>query len=462
MTDVVTQGINGFAPNIQVPYADSFSGGYHPFAREEHGPRDPLCRHAAATPGSNLNYNEFNIVENGFLKEFRHAQANLQANIAAGRGNTFAYVGAGSGTEPAADLPGALQRPAGGNAGKTALYTGANWTNATFLGFLAAQNPNPFGFASTNANNGLVGTATFRNERAHRGPAAELLRRQPGPARRRERPNIDETRVLTRCRLSSAGASHRACSSRPATCSGTPTTNDFRRSGSRCATCAGTRRRPATSRTSSRGTWCTTCRSAAAAASAATSTASWTASSAAGRSASPRRCRAAVSSNLGNVRLVGMSASDVSKMFKLLRFDDAGKQVYMLPQDVIDNTILAFTVSATTASGYAGTSPTGRYFAPANGPDCIEIAGGFGDCGTGTLVVTGPLFQQHDIRFSKRTTIVGHVNFEFAAEMLNAFNHPNFLPVSGIGSTTLPGYQLTGLQGPERLARHPDRHEVNW
>ena len=59
-------------------------------------------------------------------------------------------------------------------------------------------------------------------------------------------------------------------------------------------------------------------------------------------------------------------------MFKL-RFDDAGKQVYMLPQDVIDNTILAFSVSATSASGYAGAAPTGRYFAPANGPDCIEV-----------------------------------------------------------------------------------------
>ena len=45
------------------------------------------------------NYNEVNIVENGFLDEFRQAQQNLQANIAAGRGNTFAYTGA-AGTAP--------------------------------------------------------------------------------------------------------------------------------------------------------------------------------------------------------------------------------------------------------------------------------------------------------------------------------------------------------------------------
>ena len=30
-----------------------------------------------------------------------------------------------------------------GNAGNAALYTGENWTNATFLGFLAGKNPNP-------------------------------------------------------------------------------------------------------------------------------------------------------------------------------------------------------------------------------------------------------------------------------------------------------------------------------
>jgi hypothetical protein len=72
--------------------------------------------------------------------------------------------------------------------------------------------------------------------------------------------------------------------------------------------------------------------------------------------------------DLGNVRLVGMSANDVQNIFKL-RFDDAGQAVWMLPQDVIDNTLKAFSVSATSATGYSTQGvPIGRYFAPPNGP----------------------------------------------------------------------------------------------
>jgi hypothetical protein len=163
-----------------------------------------------------------------------------------------------------------------------------------------------------------------------------------------------------------------------------------------------------------------------------------------------------------------MTANDVSKMFKL-RFDDTGKQVYMLPQDVIDNTILAFSVSATTPSGYAGAAPTGRYFAPANGPDCIEIDNNadFGACASRSLVVTGPMFQQHDLRVSKRTTIVGHSTFEFAIEMLNAFNHPNFVPV-GVGSgtttfgTNIANYRVTTLTGTNTSRVIQLVTRINW
>jgi hypothetical protein len=149
--------------------------------------------------------------------------------------------------------------------------------------------------------------------------------------------------------------------------------------------------------------------------------------------------------DLGNVRLVGMTVEDVQGFYKL-RFDDAGRKVWMMPQDVIDETIKAFSVSPTTASGYSGAAPSGRYFAPANGPDCIEVVNGYGDCGTGDLVVTGPLFQQHDVSLSKRVRVVGRTNAEFRVEALNVFNHANFVPVGGIGNT-LANYEVTQVTG---------------
>ena len=48
-----------------------------------------------------LNYNEINIFDNGFIQEFRAAQANLRANVAAGQATQgFAYRGPDTGTVP--------------------------------------------------------------------------------------------------------------------------------------------------------------------------------------------------------------------------------------------------------------------------------------------------------------------------------------------------------------------------
>jgi hypothetical protein len=126
-----------------------------------------------------------------------------------------------------------------------------------------------------------------------------------------------------------------------------------------------------------------------------------------------------------------MSREELQDAFKL-RFDDANKAVYMLPQDIIDNTVRAWNVDATSATGFSELGPpTGRYIAPANGSDCIETSPGFGDCGVRTLVVTGPKLVRFDLSTTKRIPIRGRVNVEFRAEMLNAFNTPWFDPVTG-------------------------------
>ena len=73
----------------------------------------------------------------------------------------------------------------------------------------------------------------------------------------------------------------------------------------------------------------------------------------------------------------------------------------------------------------------------------------YGDCGIRSLVVNGPGLVRFDLAAVKRIRIHGSVNFEFRAEMLNAFNRPYFNSGSTAGvplgfSTTL----LTTPQGP--------------
>jgi hypothetical protein len=157
-----------------------------------------------------------------------------------------------------------------------------------------------------------------------------------------------------------------------------------------------------------------------------------------------------------------------------VRIDHAGREVYMWPQDIIDETVKAFSVSATSPTGYGDLGPpSGRYFAPPNGPDCIEVDDGadYGDCGVRSLVVTGPMYQQHDISISKRVRLVGRSNFEFRLEMLNAFNHHNFAPASGIclasndddcQGNDRAGYQVTGLTGTNAARVIQLVTRINW
>jgi carboxypeptidase family protein/TonB-dependent receptor-like protein len=454
-----TQSINGFNNNIQQPYADSWQAGITRSLGKSMAVEVRYVGTRGYEGWTNLNLNEANIVENGFLKEFRQAQANLQANVAAGLAGTrgFAYTGA-PGTAPLPTFAAFFNGVPAANAGNSALYTGANWVNTSFLGFLAPLNPQPFAFA--NAGGSLLGSAAFRANATAAGIPANFFVANPenlGAAR--VTTNLDKTKydsIQTEFRRRLSGGLQFQASyvfghgmnsvftsfRRPLLIrrnAGDPgdITHQFKSNfvyempfgrGRRW----GGNANGVVDRII--GGW---------------------------QLGVASKIQSGRLVELGNLRLVGMSRTDVQKIFKL-RFDDAGKQVYMFPDDIVQNTVLAFAVSPTSASGYAGAAPTGRYFAPANGPDCIEVAPGFGDCGTGSLVVTGPTFKAHDIRISKRTTIVGRVNLEFATELLNAFNHPNFTPISGIGSSTITGYQLTGLTGTDTRRTIQLVGRVNW
>ena len=114
--------------------------------------------------------------------------------------------------------------------------------------------------------------------------------------------------------------------------------------------------------------------------------------------------------DFGNVRLVGMTADEFRSAIDLRVGPPNGAARYILPDDIIQNTVKAFSVSATSANGYGALgAPTGRYLAPANGPDCIETSPGYGDCGVRSLVVNGPRLVRFDLSAVKRVKIHGDV-----------------------------------------------------
>jgi hypothetical protein len=138
---------------------------------------------------------------------------------------------------------------------------------------------------------------------------------------------------------------------------------------------------------------------------------------------------------------VGMTMDEVQDLFQMRKVSDT--IVYFWPQDIIDETIKAFSTSATTVTGYGSLGPpSGRYFAPANSPECLEtISNDYGDCGVRQLVVTGPMQVNFDFSLRKRIPIGSKVTYEFSLDVFNVLNRVNWTPTVGVGSTTLANWQ---------------------
>jgi hypothetical protein len=453
MTDVQTEDVNTFDPQLKVPYSDSWSVGIQRALGRNFAVEARYVGTRSRELWRVFNYNEVNFVDNGYLSEFRLAQQNLQANIAAGRGNNFRYFGPGTGTSP---LPIHLAYFAGlpaSRAGDPASYGSATFQDNTFLTPLARLNPNPR--ASADA---LDADATRRANALAAGLPANFLVANPdllGGA------NVTGNGGGTNYHSLQIELKRRYA-------------NGFSFAGSYALGHANELgffgfRKDYLSRLDSGAV-------------------GGVSHSVKGyfqfdlpfgkgrRFASDAggvldriiggwvlngafRVQSGQMVDLGNVRMVGFGKDDVKKMFQL-RIDGDPKasttKVWMLPQDVIDNTVRAFNVNAT---GYAGTEPTGRYFAPANGPDCIETAyeagnnagntnttNGFGDCGTGSLVVAGPLFKQVDLNLTKIFRVVGRTRLEFRIQALNVFNNANFVPVGGL-SSNVNNFEVSALTG---------------
>jgi hypothetical protein len=114
--------------------------------------------------------------------------------------------------------------------------------------------------------------------------------------------------------------------------------------------------------------------------------------------------------------------------------DDAGlRRAYMLPEDVILNTRRAYNISPSSLTGYSELGvPEGRYIAPPNSADCIQMKAG--DCAPNRVLVRAPFFTRFDIAINKRFPIQGRVNAELRFDVLNVFDNVNFTPTSNPGT----------------------------
>src|SRR4051812_40556533 len=454
---IITDQINTFETNLQTPYAQSYTAGWQRALNRNTAMEIRYVGTRFLQSWVDYNFNEINIKENGFLDEFRKAQANLQANIAAGRGNTFAYTGA-PGTSPLPIFLGAYNAQPAGQAGNTAAYTGTNWTNTTFLGFLALYNPNPLGFASTNATNGLIGNSTFRQNLITAGYPSNLFIANPdkiggafirgnGGGTRYDSMQVELRRRLSKGLLIEGNYVLGKQTNGTRYSFRVPrdwTLDDGPRHAVKMNWVYELPFGRGRAFGSNVGTWMDRL------------IGGW-------EFDGGGRVQSGLILSFGNVRLVGMSDKDLQKVFKIEERNDtaSGKQLlFILPQDMIDNTIKAFSTSATSATGYGSLgAPAGRYFAPANGPDCIQVVNG--DCAPRDHYVTGPKVTTFDLSVVKRITLVGHTNFEFHAEMLNAFNNINFTPVAQTGSGATIN-QVTAAQRDVNNTQNPGGRLVQF
>jgi hypothetical protein len=455
IVEVVTGDINLFDPDIQVPYSDTWTVGVQRAVSRNMAVEVRYVGTRSRDLWQTRSYNEMNIFENGWINEFRLAQANLQANLASGRGSTFAYFGPGTGTSP---LPIVQAHFRGaGDPNNPAQYTSSNYRSNTYLNPLATFDPNPFGMGGSLNNN-----ATQRARAIQAGLAPNFWLANPdlqGGAdltTNEGSTNYHSLQVELRRRLSQGlqfntsyvladqKASNWQTWRRPSFM----VLDTGGEGGLRHAFKAnvvydlpfgqGRRFGGGVGGVMERiiGGWQVSLVS---------------------------RIQSGRLVDLGNVRVVGMSTDEVQDAFKL-RFNHADKEIVMWPEDIMENTIRAFSVSATSPTGYSSLGvPQGRYFAPANGPDCIEVDNGadYGECGVRSLVVTGPLFQQHDISIAKRVPIVGRANVELRLEMLNAFNMHNFVPVAGI-SDDPSDYLVESLTGTNSARVIQIVSRINW
>jgi hypothetical protein len=149
--------------------------------------------------------------------------------------------------------------------------------------------------------------------------------------------------------------------------------------------------------------------------------------------------------DLGDLKLVNMTLADVQKMYHYYRAADGF--YYMLPQDVINNTVKAFNISNVSVDGFNPTvgapDPNSRHFEIPDYPGCFGALFA-GQCGTPRQqFIVAPVFTRFDMSLKKTFPLGGRKNFQLQVDVLNMFNAIAFNANTTFGSGTQSNYRVT-------------------
>ena len=425
-----TPGVNdqavAFSPDLRVGYVQSWTFGVQREIMRDTVFEVRYVGNRAKKLTRLWSLNEVNTIENGFAAEFKLAQANLLANNASGiaaRRGSFAYFGNGTGTSPLPIFLAYLN--ASTNVNSASAYAGSNWRATSITNNLVTVAP-----SVTAAAGVLSGNAGLRANAIAAGLARNFFVINPDvPAGafiidNSASSTYDALQVELRRRMSAGlllqmnytyahSMSDAFASSSIAQSNFTSIRNprlnyglspfDIRHAvkgdfiyelpfgrGQRWGSGIGTKTNWLLGGWGINGTF---------------------------------RVQSGSPINFGTVELVNMNRGDLQKMIEIHKNPDT---VTWLPDDVIINTIRAFSISPTSSTGYAGTPPdlTKPFIAPAGFGNCQARFNG--ECGITNLVVYGPRFTRIDASLVKKVNFSESKNLEFRVEALNVINNQNF------------------------------------
>ncbi|MCR4375484.1 MAG: TonB-dependent receptor [Acidobacteria bacterium] len=409
------QSIQIFQADLRTPRVHSYSVGFQRSIGDDMALEVRYVGNRNKYGWAEENWNERVIFENGFYDEFLLARANLAANIAAGKGNTFAYTGV-AGTSPLPIHQAYLSGRSGADVTNPARYTASQYRNSAFYSRFSVFEPEVADAAEA------LDTTAFRANALAAGLPVNFWAMNPaaGGARvvvDREGTRYNSLQVELRRRLSKGllvstnytygirkGLTNRSIRLDRMEVDSTGVPHEFKGNFTYEVPVGRGRRFGTDMNPILNGIL-----------------GNWEFSGNARVQTSRFR--------LTNVKLVGMTADELSREFKIRIYKDAATgttTVWSMPQDIIDNTRRAFSSDPTTATGYSTALgvPTGRYIKPSSDANCIAIYRG--DCNAPDININGPLFTRVDLRIKKQFLFLSRGSIELNLEMLNALDNINF------------------------------------